>query len=216
MNAPLRQPLAHVDASACSKLWLAVLAEMWNVALFDGLSAVRPGVGEVAAADRWFGSRDFRMVCALAGLDAEKVLAAYTEAKTGDAVPAGVYMVKRRVARTSVAPKIGAEEWRPIPGFSSYEVSSMGRVRSFLCRAAGGAVIVDRQRRPRIINGEVSGAVRLRGDDGQLISRRVHLLVLEVFAGPAPRGAMPLWLDGNQRNNAADNLVWRDRQGVAA
>ncbi|RDW14414.1 hypothetical protein DIE28_02605 [Paracoccus thiocyanatus] len=210
-------PLVHVDATACRKLWIAVLAEMWNVALFDGLGAIPAGVGEVAAADRWFGTRDFRAVCALAGLDDEKVLDAYRRAKAvGDARPAGIFARKNRVPRRAVAPPNGAEVWREVSGFPAYDVSNMGRVRSWLRRGVGSQRIIDRRREPRILRGENGLEVRLCDLDGGLHSRRIHLLVLEAFIGPAPRGASAIWLDGDRRNNAASNLAWSAGRGVAA
>ncbi len=216
MNAPVRQPLVHVDAAACRKLWVAVLAEMWNVALFDGLGAIPAGVGEVAAADRWFGSRDFRMVCGLAGLDDEKVLGAYRSAKTGDARPAGIFARKNRVP-PKVLPVAGVPEiWREVKGFPAYDVSNLGRVRSWLRRGVSSERIIDRQRAPRILRGENGVEIRLCDLDGGFHSRRIHLLVLEAFVGPAPRGASPVWLDGNRRNNAASNLDWSVGREVAA
>lgn len=216
MNAPVRMPLAHVDAAACRKLWVAVLAEMWNVALFDGLGAIPAGVGEVAAADRWFGSRDFRMVCALAGLDDDKVLEAYRSAKTGDARPAGIFARKNRVP-PRVLPVPGVPEvWREVKGFPAYDVSNLGRVRSWLRRGVSSERIIDRQRAPRILRGENGIEIRLCDLDGGFHSRRIHLLVLEAFVGPAPRGASPVWLDGNRRNNTTGNLAWSVSSEVAA
>ncbi|UFS65295.1 NUMOD4 motif-containing HNH endonuclease [Paracoccus denitrificans] len=216
MNAPVRMPLVHVDAAACRKLWVAVLAEMWNVALFDGLGAIPAGVGEVAAADRWFGSRDFRMVCALAGLDDDKVLEAYRSAKTGDARPAGIFARKNRVPPRALPVSGVPEVWREVKGFPAYDVSNLGRVRSWLRRGVNSERIIDRQRAPRILRGENGIEIRLCDLEGGFHSRRIHLLVLEAFVGPAPRGASPVWLDGNRRNNTTGNLAWSVSREVAA
>lgn len=63
------------DAAACAELWCAVL---W-VSLTDIAEVQRYGTGKRlgnagrSASVHWVGSRDFRMVCALAGLDADAV-----------------------------------------------------------------------------------------------------------------------------------------------
>lgn len=60
-----------IDVVACRALWCAVLEEQVNLAI---LNRNTDNLAEVAAARRWFGSRDFYMVCALAGLDGAWVL----------------------------------------------------------------------------------------------------------------------------------------------
>lgn len=56
---------------ACRALWCAVIQEQLNLAVSPRM-ADHPH--EVAAARRWFGSRDFFMACSLAGLDGAWVL----------------------------------------------------------------------------------------------------------------------------------------------
>ncbi|WP_207557714.1 HNH endonuclease [Mycobacteroides abscessus] len=36
----------------------------------------------------------------------------------------------------------------------------------------------------------------------------VHLLMLTMFVGPRPVGAMPKWLNGDVTDNRAENLCW--------
>lgn len=60
-----------IDPRACRAVWCAVIDAQFSLAV-DPKLADRPH--EVASARRWFGSRDFFMVCALAGLDGNWVL----------------------------------------------------------------------------------------------------------------------------------------------
>ena len=56
---------------ACRRLWCAVIDEQFRLAV-SPVRIDRPF--EVSAARDWFGTRDFFMACALAGLDGAWVL----------------------------------------------------------------------------------------------------------------------------------------------
>lgn len=60
-----------IDPRACRALWCAVVEEQLRLAVSPRV-ADRPY--EVDSARRWFGTRDFFMACALAGVDGEWVL----------------------------------------------------------------------------------------------------------------------------------------------
>lgn len=98
-----------------------------------------------------------------------------------------------------------AEEWRPISGFDGYEVSSMGRVRSFKGRHDGHREL--RQRRDAygyMIIGLWQGRK-------QFTALKVHRLVLEAFVGPCPPGLETRHLDSDRTNNRLENLAWGTR-----
>ena len=63
-----------IQPESCRALWCAVISEHWGLA-----TAPRAGdrPHEIHAARRWFGSRDFFAVCALAGVDGAWVLEGY-------------------------------------------------------------------------------------------------------------------------------------------
>lgn len=93
------------------------------------------------------------------------------------------------------------ECWLPIPGYEGrYDVSDMGRVRSWL--RMGKPL-------PRIL-------IPTPGDwgyprvglflDGQRIVRKVHQLVALAFLGPRPEGQEVLHVDGNPANPQLANL----------
>lgn len=95
-----------------------------------------------------------------------------------------------------------AEEWKPVPGFPDYEVSSFGRVLS------------RHGRQPRVLKPFRMGnylGVGLCGPGGATRRVTLHVLVAEVFIGPRPEGNDVRHLDGNHRNNTAENLAYGTR-----
>jgi len=98
------------------------------------------------------------------------------------------------------------EVWRQIEGFSDYEVSDQGRVKSYRreSRSLPRSMIT-----PTII-GWCSGRyceVRL-WCEGKVSTRKIHQLVLEAFTGPRPLGYEANHKDGNKQNNWHNNLEW--------
>lgn len=93
---------------------------------------------------------------------------------------------------------MAAEDWLLIPGYASYEVSSLGRVRSLL------------RGKPRVLSqwstpsGHMKVRVGGRGEPG----RYVHQLVLFAFAGPRPAGMVARHLNGDPTDNRPENLAW--------
>lgn len=104
------------------------------------------------------------------------------------------------------------EEWRPVPGYEGYyEVSSLGRVRSLDREVSHPTVGIVRRK------GKVLAQNPLNEDgylgiglnrDGIKKKRAVHLLVLEAFTGPRPKGEQACHNDGNNTNNRVENLRW--------
>ena len=88
------------------------------------------------------------------------------------------------------------EEWRQIPGFSDYDVSSLGRVRR---RTSRGGV---KAGKPMYQNQGREGYFRV------LFRPLVHVLVAQAFVGPRKEGMFANHKDGNKANNRADNLEW--------
>lgn len=69
--------LPHVDPRACRKLWQALLLDQLSLVLaeHDPVSGMTGHV-EVQRAQAWVGSRAFREVCLLAGIDPDWCLGA--------------------------------------------------------------------------------------------------------------------------------------------
>lgn len=99
--------------------------------------------------------------------------------------------------------KGGAELWAAIPGTDGvYEVSSIGRVRSYKRRGTTRiyptpkmlTVSLDSDGRPAV---GVAGRIR-----------RVHNLMLEAFVGQPQPGQEVRHLDGDRTNNRIENLAY--------
>lgn len=100
------------------------------------------------------------------------------------------------------------EVWLPVAGYGgSYEVSSLGRVRSrdrfdTIGRFRRGTILAQ-QSHPKTGHMQVYPSWR---SDQQ--TRKVHHLVLEAFVGPRPPGCEGCHNDGNPANNRVENLRW--------
>lgn len=58
----------HDDAAHCRSLWAAVLAEQLRLASLERPTNFDRDL-DIKTARRWIGSKDFHIVCALAGFD---------------------------------------------------------------------------------------------------------------------------------------------------
>lgn len=95
------------------------------------------------------------------------------------------------------------KEWKPIPGFTGYEASSDGEVRSHVGRS------------PRILKqsqGHASGYLQvcIRSDAGRFSPQRVHRLIALTFLGPCREGNMVCHNNGNCKDNCISNLRYGD------
>lgn len=106
-------------------------------------------------------------------------------------------------------PRPTKEEWRSIAGYSGYEVSSLGRVRSLARLDAAGNRMKERLLAPRLHTG---GYLRVQlSSAGKSRDFFIHRLVLQAFVGPCPPNQEGCHNDGNRQNNEATNLRWDTR-----
>ena len=98
------------------------------------------------------------------------------------------------------------EEWRPIHGFDGYEVSNLGRIRSL--KNYGGVAC----RILKFVLGNRGYFIVPLGSRPSRKAPLVHKLVAEAFHGPRPEGLHINHIDGNKRNNRADNLEYVTHQ----
>lgn len=104
---------------------------------------------------------------------------------------------------------IGAERWRPIPGFEDlHQVSDHGRVRSL---SASGAWLI-REQRTDLQGYRVITLHKYRGSKNMAVSRAVLL----AFTGPCPKGWHACHTDGVKTNNLLSNLRWDTPKGNTA
>lgn len=99
------------------------------------------------------------------------------------------------------------EEWREIAGFPGYEVSDLGNVRCWLPRNLKAR----RPETPRPLKRQHSRgyAYVMVRCGGRTKRCQVHVLVLEAFVGPRPRGMHARHVHDNTRDNCAlSNLAW--------
>lgn len=113
-----------------------------------------------------------------------------------------------------------SEEWRAVVGFEgSYEVSSIGRVRSLdravtyqkIDQYSGRLITVTKYLKGLMLRpGTMKSGhqfVMLGRGNGFL----VHVLVLNAFVGPCPPGLECCHGDGKPARNEVDNLRWDTR-----
>lgn len=109
------------------------------------------------------------------------------------------------------------EEWRPWPRDDRYEVSSMGRVRSFAALGRRPKNGTPRSARPRILAEATSQHGYRQVNPGTGHAVQVHLMVLETFVGKRPVDCPEVaHFDGDKTNNRVDNLRYCTRKENAA
>lgn len=107
------------------------------------------------------------------------------------------------------------EQWKEISGFGGYyEVSDAGGVRSTARRVrvnCGARATYERPVAARLLRaaegaGGYPSVTLWKEHCGH--QKRVHVLVLEAFIGPRPKGLYACHRDGRPQNNRLDNLYW--------
>jgi hypothetical protein len=96
-----------------------------------------------------------------------------------------------------------SEEWKPIPGYSKYEVSNMGRVRRVRTSDKGLPPTALKNHK-----GKIGYAVVNLYEQGVVRQKYVHRLVAEAFLGPRPDGTHVAHWDGDGMNASVKNLRW--------
>jgi hypothetical protein len=97
------------------------------------------------------------------------------------------------------------EKWKTIPGFSRYQVSTLGRLRSTNYKNSGKSVVMKPALSP---DGYMK--TMLLGDDGKYHTSRVHRWVALAYLGD-PNGLEVNHKDGNKQNNSPKNLEYCTR-----
>lgn len=107
------------------------------------------------------------------------------------------------------------ETWRPVPGYSGYEVSNKGRVRSverIKRQMSRWGHTVERRMGGKILspldNGKGYLVVGLRSADGVRRNFYIHRLVAEAFIERKKGSDYVNHKDFNTKNNSIDNLEW--------
>ena len=115
--------------------------------------------------------------------------------------------------------KTEIELWRPVVGYEGYDVSSLGRVRSW--RMAGGQkgnkgiMRIYRRATPLILKQSVKDTDRLQVSlcaNGRALSIQVHLIVGRTFLSNPDGFSQLNHKTGNHRDNRVGNLEWTTRE----
>lgn len=104
--------------------------------------------------------------------------------------------------------KPNQEVWKQIPGFSFYDVSTFGRLRSWYPKGGNK----NRTRKPRVLKTHIrkgSERTKLISDDGVesqvIVARAVCLAFIDV---PPHEGAIAIHKNGDTCDNRLENLRW--------
>jgi hypothetical protein len=100
------------------------------------------------------------------------------------------------------------EVWKPCPGHPGYEVSNLGRVRSYRIKKPGCVLSPTSHMLATCYNLKGYAHVILRNAFCKPSTKTVHRLVLEAFIGPRPIGMEACHWNGNRRDCRLDNLRW--------
>lgn len=111
--------------------------------------------------------------------------------------------------------KIGkGERWLPIPGYERYEVSDLGRVRSYRHRG-GGLRDTPKPLKPGVGNNGYLACNLCDGAGGRK-RRSVHRMVALAFHEPSPKDKLfALHRNGDKLDNRPDNIYWGTLQDNA-
>lgn len=101
------------------------------------------------------------------------------------------------------------EKWVPIDGYDNYEVSNMGRVRSYI--RAGGEKLKLPELKTQCPDNRGYLVVSL-SRYSKTKTFQVHLLVLNAFVGPSPEGFEARHLNSNRFDNQLSNLEWNTKR----
>lgn len=96
------------------------------------------------------------------------------------------------------------ETWKPIPGYSLYEISDMGRIKTFNWKNQGREAIM----RPAIDGGGYLRTMLKRDIDGKPHTIKVHRLVLIAFDRHPREDEQCNHINGIRTDNRLCNLEW--------
>ena len=98
------------------------------------------------------------------------------------------------------------ETWKTIPGYTRYEASTLGRIRSLY---AGTHTIRRKRKRPLILKfNQLKNNSYLQVSIGKRPRKLVASLVAMTFIGLKPKGLQINHIDGVKTNNAVKNLEY--------
>jgi len=143
----------------------------------------------------------------------------FGDLKSGDPVYVSGAFGRRVVPTQPVISRDEAlmEQWLPVKDYEWYEVSNLGRVRSWAPRKHRGVLKYPASARLKKQSESDYLYVSLSKADGSGSKRfNVHTLVLQAFKGEKPEGQVCRHLNGNHYDNRLSNLEWGTEAANAA
>ncbi len=100
------------------------------------------------------------------------------------------------------------EQWKVVEGYSRYEISNMGNLRSWVVGSRKGRRLIPRLL--KTVNHPFGYKMSyLSSDHGKRKQFTIHQLVLITWVGLQPKGTICTHLNGNPKDNRLINLAWR-------
>lgn len=118
------------------------------------------------------------------------------------------------MADIDITTQNATEEWRDVPGYRGYQVSSLGRVRSgWYPTSKGRHFNAERQKflKPNTRKTDGYQKLVLVDSDGAQHTLYLHNVVLLAFVGECPDGMECRHFDGDPSNNRLSNLLYGTR-----
>lgn len=119
-------------------------------------------------------------------------------------------VLTNRVASLSCGSGGVFERWKKIPGFDSYKVSSLGRVKRVKQDKNGNRAFVGKILKPQQAGDYLKHS--LVDSSGTKKQVAVHVLVARAFLGPRPSRKEVNHKDTCKRNNKISNLEYRTKK----
>lgn len=103
------------------------------------------------------------------------------------------------------------EIWKQIPGFSRYEVSNLGNIRSYAVPGKSEEIA----KSPRLLSQRTNNlykTVSIVNDNGYSKQVKVHKLVMLSFVGKRPNGMVICHKNNDKSDNRLENLEYGTRE----
>jgi hypothetical protein len=116
-------------------------------------------------------------------------------------------MPAKEGGKTMTESNTEVETWTTVPGFSIYQMSHPGQIRSTDRETPDGRKVRGRVLKPSKSNRGYL-LVHVTDDAGKVQTRTVHTLMMLTFAGPCPPGQQVRHLNDDPEDNRLENLAY--------
>lgn len=103
------------------------------------------------------------------------------------------------------------EVWKPVPNYSSYQASNLGRIKTFNWKGSGKEAIM----KPSEDKQGYLRTVLKRDTDGKLCTVKVHRIIAQTFISNPENKETVNHKNGIKTDNKSKNLEWATRKEQA-